>query len=198
MSDDSVFKQWAEDFQRSGHEIPRISRSARSSAIRMSLELVGNVVLYPAAVLFMIYSMMVRTDMWFRVYGSITITFCVFASYVYYKSRHGTWKVLEETPRGLLNFLKKQEQARLREIRILNIPLYIVMAAAFVFVTRELLIIWTERPEILVEKLVSFSFSYAVLIAGVFFVRFWVRRKKRNLENVALLEQGFINGVDAG
>jgi len=200
MDDDRLIKQWAEDFKRAGHQIPEISRSVRKSAVYQYVELVINMASYLFVFGYIAYFVThPPREPWspWSIFLDIVVTLVfVIALFLYFKFRRGTWRTAEETPRGLLRFLRRQEEARLREARASELLVFIAFVAIFIFAIRKVCIAWREQPDLPMKELALLFITIAIWIGYFFLFRYWTRRKRRNLEKVALLEKSFDNGLE--
>jgi MFS family permease len=191
MENDHLLKQWAEDFKSNGHELPEISGRVRKSSIHMYVELLVNAPLSLFVLGLIVHDMFTYKDPWFIAFGFVIILFILWALAVYFRYRRGTWRAAEETPRELLRFLRRQEEARLREAKVVEKPTIVMLGVAFLFSIRQIWVTKGGENGFNTGIIVRIAVVFVLLVGCFFFIRYWTRRKKRNLEKVTLLENSF-------
>ncbi|MCP4598982.1 MAG: hypothetical protein GY847_00305 [Proteobacteria bacterium] len=191
MDDMELLDQWISDFKQAGHRIPDILKKARHSSIELVLELVSIVVVFPAVIAFAVYQIQGNLNPISILIGVFAAIILGVSGYLFFRLRIGAWKTESETPRALLALLKKQEAARLKELRYSKVILFIVTAFVTVFVPVNYLL--GSQKIATTEGLVRLAICCTVLVGCFIFCRLWKRRKERAMEVIADLERSFIS-----
>ncbi len=191
MIDKELWQEWIDDFKTGGEHLPDISSKVRRSAMELVLELVGVFVVIPAVIVLAIY----KASQGFAPDRIVLLVFTLIvlgiSVYAFFKFRRGAFRAQRETPRALLDLLKKQEGARLRDLALARKLLIVVGAVVTLRLPFKL---WMNRVEYAEEpwRLVwGTCIIYGVLALCFFVTVLWRRKKEHALEILREIEHSF-------